>query len=144
MTPAKPIRIRIRRVDYDDHADDIAEINTARFIGRQPSPSHLYWIAFHDDYPVAFASARPSQQWDNAVYLSLCVVRKEYGGLGIQRRLLRVRENWARRAGYSWIVTDTTDNPPSANNLIRRGYTTFTPSAPWAFRHSIYWNKRVV
>jgi hypothetical protein len=39
------------------------------------------------------------------------------------------------------IVTDTTDNPSSANNLIACGYRIYAPENPWGFTHTIYWSK---
>jgi hypothetical protein len=61
--------------------------------------------------------------------------------MGLQRRFVRVREQKARRIGMRGIITDTSDNPSSANNLIRCGYRIFTPENPWGFRHTIYWTK---
>ena len=39
------------------------------------------------------------------------------------------------------IVSDTTDNPVSANNFIRAGYRLYEPEAPWAWSHTLYWRK---
>lgn len=41
------------------------------------------------------------------------------------------------------IITDTSDNPSSANNLIKCGYRMFTPEHPWGFRHTCYWEKNL-
>jgi hypothetical protein len=63
--------------------------------------------------------------------------------MGLQRRLIRVREAWAKRNGYRWMISDTTDNVPSSNNLMRCGYKLIEPSAPWANDMSLYWTKRL-
>jgi hypothetical protein len=39
------------------------------------------------------------------------------------------------------IITDTSDNPSSANNLIACGYRIYRPTEPWGFNHTIYWTK---
>lgn len=62
---------------------------------------------------------------------------------GLQRRLMRVIEAKGRRIGWDSIVSDTTDNPVSANNFIRAGYRLFEPQVPWAWAHSLYWRKNL-
>ena len=131
----------IQRIEFDDYADEICELNRKRFIGRTPAVDDWFWIAHVDGYCVAFASMRESSSWCDAVYMSLCVVREHFSGMGLQRRLLRARIRFAKAKGYSWAVTDTTDNPASANNLIRCGFNTFMPSHPWAYERTIYWKK---
>jgi len=64
-----------------------------------------------------------------------------YRGLGLQRRLIRVREIAARRLGWRTMVSDTCDNAFSANNFIDAGYRMFEPSKPWAVDGSCYWRK---
>ena len=49
----------------------------------------------------------------------------------------------AKRLGMNWLITDTTDNPPSANSLIACGFKLFEPSKPWANKQSLYWRKRI-
>ncbi|OKO85938.1 hypothetical protein AC630_04260 [Bradyrhizobium sp. AS23.2] len=39
------------------------------------------------------------------------------------------------------IVSDTTDNPVSANNFIQAGYRLYEPEVPWAWSHSLYWRR---
>ena len=43
----------------------------------------------------------------------------------------------------NWIITDTTDNPASSNSLINAGFKIYTPSAPWSFKHAIYWKYKI-
>lgn len=107
------------------------------------SSSSYWWVVFDDTHPVAFASLTLSTQWADAGYLSRAGVLPAYRGQGLQKRLIRVREKKARQLGLNWLVTDTTNNPASANSLISCGYKTFTPSKPWGFEHSTYWMKRI-
>jgi GNAT superfamily N-acetyltransferase len=48
-------------------------------------------------------------------------VLQEHCGHGLQLRLMRALERRARRNGWSYVVSDTTDNLFSANNIIRAG-----------------------
>ena len=50
---------------------------------------------------------------------------------------------YIRKLGYNWVITDTTDNLPSSNSLISKGYKMFYPSNPWGNSNSIYWRKKL-
>lgn len=140
---------RIREVDGtdDDVADALSELHTNTFydpkLFANPDNGH-WWIAYLDKEPVAFAGIVPSTMGPGVGYLKRAGVLRQHRGQGLQRRLLMVRESRARRNGWHRIVTDTTNNPPSANNLIRAGYRIFQPEVDWAFSHSIYWTKSLV
>jgi len=56
---------------------------------------------------------------------------------------MRAIEARGRRIGWESIVSDTTDNPASANNFIRAGYLLYEPEVPWAWSHTLYWKKRL-
>ena len=77
-------------------------------------------------------------------YLCRAGVLPTYRGHRLQERLIRVREQKAKALGLTILVTDTSDNPPSANSLIRCGFKTYTPQQGWGFRHTIYWMKNLV
>jgi hypothetical protein len=47
----------------------------------------------------------------------------------------------ARLNGWPSIVSDTTDNLPSANDFICAGYWLCRPQNRWAWRHTLYWRK---
>lgn len=57
--------------------------------------------------------------------------------------MILLREQYAKKLGYTWIVSDTTDNPPSANSLARKGYQMFEPTKPWGMETSLYWRKKL-
>lgn len=103
----------------------------------------VWWIAYYRRTPVAFACLVPSQQIPDGVYLSRSGVTPLARGGGIQRRLIRVRLTWAKRQGYNWAVSDTTDNEPSANNLITCGFKLYTPPVPYSFARALYWKKKL-
>lgn len=106
--------------------------------------SHGYWwIAYDDGHPVAFAGLVHSSRYYDVGYLCRSGVLPMYRGHGLQKKLVRVREKKARLLGWKYLITDTKDNPPSANSLIRCGYQTFTPSYKWALDGAIYWRKKI-
>jgi hypothetical protein len=63
--------------------------------------------------------------------------------MGLQKRLIRVRERMARELGWAWLITDTFQNPPSANSLISCGFKNFAPTKPWGFAGANYWRKKL-
>jgi hypothetical protein len=64
-------------------------------------------------------------------------------GNGLQLRLMRALESRARHNGWSFVVSDTTDNLASANNFICAGYRLYQPQTPWAWPNSLYWRKPI-
>jgi GNAT superfamily N-acetyltransferase len=141
---------RIKRVDGtdDEIADELTWLHRICFDDNTHIPDFeegYWWMAYDAGRePVAFCGMRQSQQYSDVGYLSRAGVLPEHRGQGLQVRLLRVREQQAKRNGWCLVRTDTTLNPPSANSLINAGYKTFTPTQPWAFPESIYWRKELV
>lgn len=103
----------------------------------------VWWVAYRKDTLVGFSCLSPSQQMEDGIYLGRCGVLKAYRGYGIQRQMIRLRVQWARRHEYRWAVSDTTDNIPSANNLISCGFRLYTPKIAYSFARSLYWRKRL-
>lgn len=102
-----------------------------------------WWIAYKDGLPVGFASmgAISTGGGQTGAYLSRCGVLTKARGRGIQRRLIRARVRYAKKQGLTFIVTDTTDNPASANSLIAEGFNMYHPERRWAMPTSNYWFK---
>ena len=141
---ARAPRIRIRRA-VDADVPQIRELDRLCFPSDSPGydAEAVWWCArtLREDV-VAFAAIRASQQWAGVGYLNRCGVHDAWRGLGLQRRLLRAREAYARQQGWSYVVTDTTpENTASANNLIRAGFTLYQPRHPWGLRRALYWIK---
>lgn len=98
-----------------------------------------WWIAYMDGTPIGFCGLKQLPQWPQTGYLCRAGVIPLFRGRGIQKRLIRVRMAYARRIGLENLVSDTHQNPASANSLIACGFKTYEPMNPWAFEDSIYW-----
>jgi GNAT superfamily N-acetyltransferase len=139
---------RIREVDGQDEdvADALAELHQQTFFDRARVPRFdhgHWWLAFAGSEPVAFAGLVLSTRVDNAGYFCRVGVLERHCGRRLQLRLMRALEARARRNGWHSIVSDTTENIASANNFIRAGYRLYQPEAPWAWPHSLYWQKGI-
>ena len=55
-----------------------------------------WWVVFKDGQPVGFAGLYQASSWSDAGYLCRSGVLPLARGQGLQKRLLRVRENKAR------------------------------------------------
>lgn len=142
------MKFTIREVDASDEAyhDDIIELHDLTFFDvaiRPDLPRGWWWLVYTDEFksPIGFCGLTMAYRSPEIGYLKRAGVLRAYRGLGLQRRLITVRERKARRLGMTSMITDTTDNPPSSNSLIRSGYRIFEPAYRWAFKHSIYWKK---
>ena len=103
-----------------------------------------WWIAYaEENKPVGFAGIVRSFSWYDCGYLCRAGVIDGYTGKGLQKRLIRVRLRQAKKLGWQWAITDTTNNPASSNSLIHQGFKLYEPTKPWAYKHSLYWRKRL-
>src|ERR1017187_5294038 len=59
-----------------------------------------WWLAYHQGQPVAFAGMVASNRWQNVGYFKRAGVIPEHRGNGLQIRLMRVREQKAKRIGF--------------------------------------------
>ena len=85
----------------------------------------------------------PSSSWKNTGYMCRAGVKWDYRGLGLHKRLIQVRTRFAKKQGWTHLVTDTTNNCPSANNLIANGFKMYKPSKPWGLPSACYWIKKL-
>lgn len=139
---------RIREVDgHDDEvADTLTDLHRLTFFDGAPLPEFVlghWWLGFHETNPIAFTGMVPSTRAHNAGYFCRIGVLKKHRGKALQLRLTRALESRARRNGSSSVVSDTTDNPASANNFIRVGYRLYQPSYPWGYPNTLYWRKSI-
>lgn len=103
-----------------------------------------WWIAYAEDgKPVGFAGIVRSTRWTDTGYLCRAGVLDGFTGHGLQKRLIDARLRQAKKLGWNWCITDTTDNPASSNSLISCGFRIYTPSNPWSFKNAIYWKCKV-
>ena len=104
-----------------------------------------WWLATVNDEPPGFGCLRVMDTTALVPlgYHALSGVLARFRGQGIQRKLLKAREAYARKAGCLQCCTYTAwRNWPSANSLIREGYTLYTPATkPWGLEYSLYFRK---
>ena len=139
---------RIQAVDGSDEdiAEILADLHRLTFFSGAPLPNFEqghWWLACHRKEPVGFAGIVPSTHARNAGYFCRVGVLSGHCGRGLQLRLMRAVESRARRNGWGFVISDTTDNVVSANNFIRAGYRLYRPPIPWAWPHSLCWRKSV-
>ena len=90
-----------------------------------------HWIAWEDDVPVGFCSAK-YVDGENTVFMARAGVLPKYRGNGYHKRMLSVRERWARKVAR-WAVTYCTyENHTSLASLIKNGWTLYEPARKWA------------
>lgn len=137
----------IRRIqDAANHSDVInpMQLECLPFDDPYQTTKGQWWIVYDEaKSPAAFACLTKSHTTPGGGYLARAGVRPQFRGKGLQKRLIRVRVNEARRRGYHTLVTDTTENNPSANNLIACGFRLFTPVKEWGFEHTLYWKMKL-
>lgn len=147
------VTYRLVKVDGTDEdiADDIRWMHEVTFGSSAPMihPEQGHWWIAHTTEGMNAGSLagfcgltlRPEEP--HVAYLKRAGVLPEARGNGLQKRMVRVREALARKLGIKQLVTDTTDNIPSANNLIACGYKLYRPQAPWGFNNTLYWFKEI-
>jgi GNAT superfamily N-acetyltransferase len=102
-----------------------------------------WWIASEDGRDIGFAGLVHTVSWTNCGYLCRAGVIPSARGRGIQKKFIHVRLRQAKALGWKWVVTDTTDNPASANSLIATGFKLFQPTKPWGFKDTLYWRRKL-
>jgi GNAT superfamily N-acetyltransferase len=108
-----------------------------------------WWVAWSRGAPVAFAGLAPitpgaANGRHGVGYLCRAGVVPAARGQGLQRRMIRVREAAARRAGMRELITYTSrENTKSANNLIACGYRLYTPPEEWGLEGAFYFCRRL-
>lgn len=113
-----------------------------------------WWVAYHDGDPIGFAGAKllvtpitnvRGVDMGGAVFLSRCGIIPIYQGLGLQRRLIRVRLSWARRKRCKRAITYTAyKNVSSARNLQKEGFLLYLPESDWSgMQRALYWMKEL-
>jgi len=102
-----------------------------------------WWIATKDGNDIGFAGLVRTVSWTDCGYLCRAGVVPDARGHGLQKQFIRVRLRQAKALGWKWVVTDTTDNPASANSLISTGFKLFQPTKPWGFKNTLYWRRKL-
>jgi len=102
-----------------------------------------WWIAYQDGIPIGFAGLVPSARWADTGYLCRAGVICSARGRGVQKRLIRVRQTFAKKIGWEYLITSTYDNPPSSNSLISCGFKLYEPLHPWGAKGTLYFRKKL-
>jgi GNAT superfamily N-acetyltransferase len=139
MTPKN--RILIRRVDGPANADDIYRLQALCLPEDTPAVVEKgeWWLAYDGEDAIGFACLARSQSKPNHGYLARAGVAPSHRGLGLQKRLIRVRLARAKAHGWDGCVSDTRDNPASANSLIACGFRCYEPATAYGYDNTIYW-----
>jgi len=142
------MKFTVKKVDIRNPA----MVNLLMFLQRQILPEDVpykperghWWVAYAEcGKPVGFAGMVRSTKWTDTGYLCRAGVSDKFQGHGIQLRLIKARLSQAKRLGWNWCITDTTNNPASANSLINAGFKMYTPGNPWSFKNACYWKYKV-
>ena len=95
------------------------------------------WIIWHNKTPVGFCTMRMLTH--RIAYMDRAGILEEHRGKGLHKKLLRVRESYARRQNYKEIITYTvSDNFDSLFTLVRHGYKKYDPEYAYAGRTCHY------
>lgn len=81
---------------------------------------------------------------DGIIFFSRAGLLKSARGNNLHNRMIKVRERYARRHGFSKIITYTIkDNPSSFCHLIKHGYKIYEPDYAWVGREVFYFIKEL-
>lgn len=106
------------------------------------SARSIYWVIWCDGEPVGFAML--SETDDDYVFYSRAGVLKDHRGKGLQLRLLKVREQYAKKKGFKKAITYTKiDNISSNRNLQKAKYWLYIPKYEYADKDCLYWIKEL-
>ena len=70
-------------------------------------------------------------------------VRKDHRGKGLQKKLINIRYKAALKRSNTVITYTTSDNYPSANNLISQGFKLYFPEYAYGGKEMLYWIKQI-
>ena len=91
-------------------------------------PNNRNWIATNELTGEHIGFCSVSDYGQGILFLSRSGLLRAYRGRNIQRRFIRVREQFAKRNGFKKIITYTNkENYQSMNSLIKSGYKFYTP-----------------
>ena len=102
-----------------------------------------WWIAYDADEPIGFGGVVLDHRWLDCGYLCRCGILKGYRGQGLQKRFLRVREAYAKKMGWKWLITNTYNNYASANSLISLGFKLYEPTTRIWAKGTLHWRKKL-
>ncbi len=144
------MKFSIKKAKTDRHFELIYAMDLMVFSIAEGAMGGIYytnesdwWIVWDEnDNPVAYCGVVLYN--DFAVH-KRCGVLPIARGHGLQRRMLRIRENYAKKNGAKSICTYVSvQNSISANNLIKSGYLVYNPEWRWGGDDFLYIEKKLI
>lgn len=106
------------------------------------SPSAVWWLVTQNTKVVGACALGREKNDPNTWYLARAAVVPAARGRGLQRKMLRLREHYARARGAKCLVSYTIPtNGPSIRNLLACGYEIYEPRWNWAGEWAVYFRK---
>jgi GNAT superfamily N-acetyltransferase len=139
------VEYTIQKVDGADEEITINRMHKVCFPGAETYPIEWaeWWLARTEKgAPAGFAALRWGTN-EGVGYLCRAGVIPAHRGQGLQKRLIKVREAYARKQGLIRIVSDTMNNYVSSNHLIDCGFRLFNPVTPWGNEGALYLRKEL-
>jgi GNAT superfamily N-acetyltransferase len=107
------------------------------------NPNVAAWLGWAKGTPVAFCTARYWRS-EGSVFLERAGVLPIAQGNGLQRRMIRLREKWAKQQGAECVLTYVeARNYESLVNLLRCRYRLYEPANPWGIEGGHYFRKEL-
>jgi GNAT superfamily N-acetyltransferase len=133
-------RTYFRHVEYEN----IAEADMRAFEHYYLGQDAVFWAAYDNARIIAFCGLDLLPD-EGAAFLCRAWVRPDRRGRGLQHRMIRLRERYARSIGVERLITYTAyGNCPSANSLIKCGFKMYNPANPWGLPQANYWYKVLI
>lgn len=93
----------------------------------------ICWKAYVENVEAGFCTVNILPSEDGVLFFSRAGVKKEFRGHGIHKRMIRVREMFAKRNGFHTIITYVIkENVGSFVHLIKDGYKIYEPNYKYA------------
>lgn len=139
--------MQIKQVDtiFQKYVDQLTKLHQSCFpMDDMPDFKKGYWwIAYDKGEPIGFCGLTHVSSWDSAGYLNRGGVLRSHRGRGLQRRMINVRVQKARKVGWSFLISATSNNNISSNNLIKCGFKLYSPNQEWLDGYSLYWIRKI-
>ena len=104
---------------------------------------NVYWLIQHVESGEYVGFAIGTDIGDGLFFLSRSGVLKSHRGQGLHKRLIRVREQYAKRNGFSHVITYTSHtNPQSFSHLIKLKYEIYEPDYAWVGYNGIFYFRK--
>ena len=104
------------------------------------NPLAVYWVIWDSKVPIGFCIL---STYEDHGFLARAGISYKYYGKGLQKRLIRIRDLYAKKQGLVGCLTYThRDNIASSRNLQSCGYKLYKPFHDYAGIEFLYWIKK--